>query len=115
MATKEKKEKDVFICAWRNTWNISDTKSIDDFIHTFQVLTKFFKNWKRWGITLLESKSIGDEYATFCTDDIKAAVKAGFYYWHADDKETKYLETISGREIKISDEILREVEDKKES
>jgi len=91
----------LYITIWRNKWITSNAKSIDDFINIFEALTKKFREWKDWGIQLHDDGGVGDDYATFITDNMDIAVKAGFTVYIGDDRENEYLETLSGEEIKV--------------
>ena len=70
--------KEKYITIWRNKWITANASSIDDFITTFEDLAKQFKQWKEWGIELLDDGGIGDDYATFATDKMDVAIKAGY-------------------------------------
>lgn len=83
--------------------------SIDDFIKTFESLAERFRTWKEWGITLNNDGGIGDDYATFITDDMDAAIKAGFTFYMGEDRETEYLETLEGKEVEIPKEKLEKL------
>lgn len=63
---------------WRNKWITCDAKSIDDFIKTFEELTKMFIAWKAKGIKLDPESSINDDYAIFYTEDSKVAEQEDF-------------------------------------
>lgn len=89
-----------YMTIWRNKWVTSHAKSIDGFINTFETLVDKFRNWKRWGIQLLDNGGAQDDYATFITNDMDIAIKAGFVLEDTDGNE--YLQTISGKEIKVS-------------
>ena len=96
----------MYITTWRNKWITSGATSIDDFIDTFKALAKQFQQWKEWGIKLDDDLGVGDDYATFITDDMDVAIKAGFTVYMGDDRETEYLLTLSGDEVKIPKEKL---------
>ncbi|TKJ23929.1 MAG: hypothetical protein CEE43_01835 [Promethearchaeota archaeon Loki_b32] len=96
-----------YISTWRNKWITSHAATIDDFIDTFESLTKQFRQWKEWGIKLNDNNGVGDDYATFITDDMDVAIKAGFMVFIGDDREIEYLITLSGKEIKVPEEKLR--------
>jgi hypothetical protein len=76
-------------------------KSIDDFINTFESLAKTFKQWKEWGIELCDVGGVGDDYATFITDNIDIAIKADFAFKRG---KYYYLETLSDEDIKVPKE-----------
>ncbi|MFW9874010.1 MAG: hypothetical protein ACFFG0_12960 [Candidatus Thorarchaeota archaeon] len=90
----------------RNKWITSRAATIDDFINTFEALAKQFRQWKEWGIQLYDDGGVGDNYATFITDNMDIAIKAGFTFYMGEDRETEYLETLSGEEIKVPKEKL---------
>ncbi len=85
---------------WRNKWLTSHAVTIDDFIPTFEALAKKFKDWKEWGIQLLDNGPVKDDYATFIINDMDVAIRAGFTFKNVEGIE--YLETLSGQEIEIS-------------
>ncbi len=100
-------EEELFITTWRNKWITSEANSIDDFITTFESLAKKFREWKEMGIKLLDDGSVGDDYATFGTDDMNVAIKAGFTITYVGDKKKKqYLQTIFGKDIEVPREKL---------
>jgi len=99
-------EKDLYTTTWRNKWITSHAGSIDDFIETFEHLAKKFKEWKEMGIKLSDEGSVGDDYATFYTDDMDVAIKAGFTFKFVGEDETEYLETVAGKNIKVPKEKL---------
>lgn len=99
-------EKTKYISTWRNKWITSGAGSIDDFIKTFEKLAKMFKEWKEMGIKLNPDCSTGDDYAEFYTEDMDAAIKAGFTVYIGDDETTEYLITDMGKEVKVSQEKL---------
>ena len=98
--------KKKYISTWRNKWITSHAGTIDDFINTFEALAKQFRQWKEWGIKLHDDGGIGDDYATFITDDMDVAIKAGFTVYIGGDQQIKYLITLSGEEIKVLEEKL---------
>jgi len=105
--------KKKYISTWRNKWITSQASTIDDFISTFEALAKQFRQWKEWGIKLHDDGAVGDDYATFITDDMDVAIKAGFTFYSGDDRETEYLTTLTGEEIKVPKEkLLRQEESK---
>jgi len=65
---------------------------IDDFISIFDSLAKKFREWKEWGTQLSDDSAMGDDYATFITDDMDVAIKAGFTLTYSGDDENEYLE-----------------------
>ena len=93
---------------WRNKWITAHAGSIDDFIKTFETLANKFRQWKEWGIRLIEDGAVSNDYATFVTDNVNIAIKAGFTFYMGDDRENEYLETLSGKEIKVPKEKLKE-------
>lgn len=99
--------KNIYIRTWRNKWITSGAQSIDDFIEIFESIAKRFKQWKEWGIRLLDSGSVSDDYAMFGTDDMETAVKAGFTVYIGDDRETVYLELLGGETVKVPEEMLK--------
>ena len=88
----------MYMVTWRNKWITSGAKTIDDFIQTFEALAKKFKLWKEWGIKFHDDESAEDDYATFITDNMDIAIKAGFTFRSSGGE---YLETLSGEEIKV--------------
>ena len=96
-----KVSKKIYRSFWRNKWISSHASTIDDFVDTFEALAKQFQQWKEWGITLEDDSGIGDDYATFITDDMDVAIKAGFTVYLGGDRETEYLITLAGEEIKV--------------
>ncbi len=98
--------KKTYTSTWRNKWITAHASTIDDFINTFEALAKQFRQWKEWGIKLEDDDGVGDDYATFITDDMDVAIKAGFMVYFGDDRETEYLITLSGEEIKAPKEKL---------
>ena len=60
----------------------------------------------RGGVKLHDDGEIGDDYATFITDDMDVAIKARFMVYIGEDHETEYLITLSGEEIKVPEEKL---------
>ncbi|MFX0040583.1 MAG: hypothetical protein ACFFCY_06255 [Promethearchaeota archaeon] len=99
--------KKIYITTWRNKWITSGAKSIDDFIKTFEDLLKRFKQWKEWGITLYDDGGTDDDYATFATDNIDVAIKAGFTFFMGDNRKKQYLEALLGEEIEVLEEKLQ--------
>lgn len=99
----------MYITIWRNKWITSNAKSIDDFINIFEALAKEFREWKDWGIQLNDDGGVGDDYATFTTDNMDIAIKAGFTVYIGDDRESEYLETLSGEEIKVPKDKLEKL------
>ncbi len=91
----------TYVTMWRNKWITAGAKSIDDFIKTFEGLAKMFRQWKEWGVTLLEDENLGDNFARFVTKDKEVAIKAQFAY---KSSEGTFLETLSGEDVRISDE-----------
>lgn len=89
---------------WRNKWITSHANTIDDFISIFEALSKQFRQWKEWGTTLEDDGGVGDDYATFITDDMDVAIKAGFTFYMGHDQDTEYLETLSGETIRVPKE-----------
>lgn len=104
--------KEIFMTTWRNKWITSGAGSIDDFFKIFESLAERFRKWKEWGITLNDDGGVGDDYATFITDDMDVAIKAGFTFYMGEDKETEYLETLEGKEVEIPKERLEEIRKK---
>lgn len=104
--------KNIYMTTWRNKWITSDAKTIDDFINTFEFLAKKFKQWKEWGIQLSDDGGVGDDYATFTTDNMEVAIKANFTFTMGNDRKTQYLETLSGEEIKVPKEKLEQLKKK---
>ena len=68
-----------------------------------------FRQWKEWGIELCDDGGIGDDYATFITDNMDVAIQAGFTAYIGEDEDTEYLETLSGRDIRVPKEKLEEL------
>ncbi|MFW9876774.1 MAG: hypothetical protein ACFFG0_27075 [Candidatus Thorarchaeota archaeon] len=93
--------KTYYRITWRNKWITTDARSIDDFIETFRSLAKQFQQWKEWGITLYDDGGVGDDYASFITNDIDVAIKANFKFYMGEDHKTEYLETLSGEIIEL--------------
>jgi len=62
-----------------------------------------FKQWKDWGIQLYDDGAVGDDYATFITDNMEVAIKADFTFIMS---KNRYLKTLSGEEIIVSKEKL---------
>jgi hypothetical protein len=91
---------------WRNKWITSGAKTIDDVIQTFEALARQFLRWKEWGIELHDDGSVEDDYAIFITNNMDIAIKAGFTF-----KSTggEYLETLSGEEIKIPKQKIKDL------
>ena len=87
--------KKMYMSIWRNKQITSHAGTIDDFINTFEAQAKQFRQWKEWGFKLHDD-GIGDDYATFITDDMDVAIKAGFTVYIGGDHETKYLIKLSG-------------------
>jgi len=98
--------KKMYMLTWRNKWITSHASTIDDFINTFEALAKQFRQWKEWGVKLEDDSGVGDDYATFIPDDMDVAIKAGFTVYSGDDRETEYLITLSGEEVKVPKEKL---------
>jgi hypothetical protein len=48
------------------------------------------------GVELYDEGAVENDYAMFVTDNMDTAIKAGFMLFRGDDRETQYLETISG-------------------
>ncbi|HDZ18412.1 hypothetical protein LCGC14_1279910 [marine sediment metagenome] len=92
--------KKIFMTIWRNKWLTSHATTIDDFINTFEALARKFKEWREWGIQLLDNGGAKDDYATFIINNMDVAIKAGFTFKNGDGVE--FLETLSGEEIQIS-------------
>jgi len=99
-------EKTKYVSTWRNKWITSGAGSIDDFIKTFEALTKMFKEWKEMGIKLYPGCSTGDDYAEFYTEDMDVAIKAHFTVNIGDDRTTPYLITDNGEEVRVPKEKL---------
>ncbi len=104
---KKKMTKRTYIRTWRNKWITSGAQSIDDFIEIFESNARHFRQWKEWGIQLLDLGGVGDDYAMFGTDDMETAVKAGFLVYKGDDRETVYLELLGGETVRVPEEILK--------
>lgn len=100
-------EEEVYRTTWRNKWITSHATSIDDFIETFESLAKMFRKWKEMGIELSDDGGVGDDYATFCTNNMDIAIKANFVFQFSENKENYYLDTLSGKEIKVPEEKLK--------
>ena len=100
-------EKIKYVSTWRNKWITSGAGSIDDFIKTFETLTKMFKEWKEMGVKLYPDCSTGDDYAEFYTEDMDVAIKANFTVTIGDDEDTVYLITDTGKEVKVPQEKLK--------
>ncbi len=98
--------KKIYKTIWRNKWITAGAKSIDDFINTFEGLANHFREWKELGITLEEDGGVIDDYATFSTDDMDVAIKAGFTFYFGDNREKEYLLTIDDEEIEVPKEKL---------
>ena len=77
----------------------SHATTIDDFINTFEALVRNFKDWREWGIQLLDNIGATDDYATFIINEMDVAIRAGFTFKNTDGVE--YLETVSGEEIQV--------------
>ena len=99
--------KEIFTTIWRNKWITAHAGNIDDFINTFEAMAKQFIEWKEMGINLCDDGGCGDDYATFCTDNMDVAIKAGFVIYYGDDKEKFYLETLSGKNVEVPKEKLK--------
>jgi len=99
-------EKTKYVSTWRNKWITSGAGSIDDFIKTFEALAKMFKEWKEMGIKLHPDSSTGDDYAEFYTEDMDVAINARFTVTMGDDRDTAYLITDTGKEVKVPKEKL---------
>ena len=99
--------KETYMMTWRNKWITSGAGSIDDFIGTFESLTDHFRKLKEWGITLLDDGGVEDDYATFITDDMETAVRAGFAVYSGEDRENAYLLTLEDEEVKIPEHLLK--------
>jgi hypothetical protein len=91
---------------WRNKWITAGAQSIDDFIKTYESLAAHFRQQKEWGITLYEDGGVEDDYATFITDDMETAVRAGFVLYSDENCEEGFLLTLEGEEVKIPAHIL---------
>ena len=94
-------KKTRYVLTWRNKWIMSQANSIDDFIDTFESLAKMLKEWKEMEIKLDPDSSIGDDYAEFYTNDMDAAIKAGFTVYIDDEETTEYLVTAAGERIRV--------------
>ena len=99
----------MFMSTWRNKWITSHATTIDDFINMFESLAKKFRQWKEWGIKLYDDGGVGDDYATFITDDMDVAIKAEFTVYKGEDYETEYLITLLDEEIEIPKEKLKQM------
>ncbi|NHJ19523.1 MAG: hypothetical protein EAX91_01175 [Candidatus Lokiarchaeota archaeon] len=102
----------IYRLTWRNKWITAHATSIDDFIETFENLAKEFRRWKELGIKLYTDRGIGDDYASFITDDMDIAIKAGFTFYMGDDRKREYLELLSGGEIEVPKEKLEKLRKK---
>jgi len=98
--------KPIYMMNWRNKWITARADSIDDFITTYDSLAAHFRKLKEWGITLYEDGGVGDDYATFITDDMETAVRAGFVVYKDEELKEGYLLTLQGEEVRISDSLL---------
>jgi len=99
--------KTFYTTTWRNKWITANAGTIDDFINIFEALAKQFREWKKWGIELSDDGAVGDDYAAFITDDMDIAIRAGFTFTYVDDDdENEYLETLSGKHVKVPKEKL---------
>ena len=94
---------------WRNKWITSNAGTIDDFINTFESLAKQFRQWKEWGIQLHNDGGVGDDYATFITDNMDVAIKAGFTFYMGEDREKEYLETLSEEKVEVPKDKLEKL------
>lgn len=100
--------KNVYMTTWRNKWITSGASSIGDFIKIFEALAEKFRQWKELGITLENDSGVGNDYATFITDNMDVEIKANFTFNMGDDRETQYLERLSGEEVKVPKEKLEQ-------
>jgi hypothetical protein len=62
------------------------------------------------GIKLYPRCSTGDDYVEFYTKDMEVAVKAGFTVTIGDDEDTVYLLTDTGKEVRVPEEGLNNLE-----
>lgn len=72
---------------WRNKWITSEAETIDDFIETYEGLLAMFKEWRDKGVLLDLESGIGDDYATFYTDNKDLADELGFEEWEYEEDE----------------------------
>ena len=61
-------EKTKYFSTWQKEFITTHAGSINDFVQTFEVLAKLFKEWIEMGRKLHIDGSTGDDYAEFHTE-----------------------------------------------